>query len=70
MSSNPLIMGYGRWRPDCCWLPWPVVGPSLCVAVQFSDESALGVCNRWYALYKSTFLPYLFYYCPWPLNAL
>ena len=24
MSSNPLIMGYGRLRPDCCWLPWPV----------------------------------------------
>ena len=57
MSSNPLIMGYGRWRPDCCWLP--VAGGraaalSLCVqavgcgltglAVQFSDENALEVC--------------------------
>jgi len=73
MKSNPLIMGHGRWRPDCCWLPWPVVGPlrSACVcrlwavgcgltglAVQFSDKSALEVCNTWYALYKSTFLPF------------
>jgi len=29
------------------------------LAVQFSDESALVVCNTWYALHKSTFLPYL-----------
>jgi len=29
------------------------------LAVQFSDESALEVRNTWYALYKSTFLPYL-----------
>ena len=30
------------------------------LAAQFSDESALEVCNTWYALYKSTFLPFLY----------
>ena len=29
------------------------------LAVQFSDESALEVCNTRYALYRSTFLPFL-----------
>jgi len=28
------------------------------LTVQFSDESALEVCNTWYALYKLTFLPF------------
>jgi len=32
-------------------------------AVQFSDESALEVCNTWYALYKSTFLPFFTFTC-------
>ena len=31
------------------------------LAVQFSDESALEVCNTWYALYKSTFLPFFLF---------
>jgi len=35
------------------------------LAVQFSDESALEVCNTWYALYTSTFLPYLTFLPAW-----
>jgi len=59
----------------CC--PWPVIGPlrgAMCVqdvggglsglAAQFSDETALEVCihHTCYALYKSTSLPYFFYF--------
>ena len=38
------------------------------LAVQFSDESALEVCNTCYALHKSTFLPFLRLSTDWLFN--
>ena len=72
MAPNNPGCNYGlqRWRLYCCWLPWRWSGHcaqpvcAVCgwcltgLVVQFSDDSALEVCNTRYALYKSTFLPF------------
>jgi len=59
--SQALKSGWARSHTPQSPLQAEGCGPTG-LAVQFSGESALEVCNTWYALYKSTFLPFFLFW--------